>query len=125
MERKQDLQLFAEWKESKDLQLFVQWNYLQNGKKAKITTIYGMQNKKESKNRIYLDTSMATVPKTDELQCCSKDVATPRATKFTSSTRGSYKLGSDNVVYTIDVMVYSCHFSTRAIDHKGFSNQSV
>jgi len=56
-------------------------------------------------------------PKTEELLYCTKDVATPRATNFTSSTQGSYKLGGDSVVYIINAMVYSCHFSTGAIDH--------
>ncbi len=36
----------------------------------------------------------------DEHQYCSKNVATPGATNFTLSTRGSYKLGGDSVVYT-------------------------
>ncbi len=39
-------------------------------------------------------------PKSDEQQYCSKNVATPGATNFTLSTRGSYKLGGDSVVYT-------------------------
>ena len=36
----------------------------------------------------------------DEHQYRSKNVATPEATNFTLSTRGSYTLGGDNVVYT-------------------------
>jgi len=36
----------------------------------------------------------------DEHHYCSKNVATPGATNFTLSIRGSYKLGGDNVVYT-------------------------
>ena len=48
----------------------------------------------------YSNTSPAIAPKSDEHQYCSKTVATPRATSFTLSTRGSYKLGGDSVVYT-------------------------
>ena len=43
----------------------------------------------------------------DEKKYCNKDAATPRATDFTSSTWGSYKLGGDNVVYT-----NRCNWST-------------
>jgi len=53
----------------------------------------------------------------DEIQYCKKDIATPRDNNFTSSTRGSYKLGGDNVVYKVDSMVYSCHLSIEAMDH--------
>ena len=76
-----------------------------------------LESKKEIRNHIYLDTSLATVPKSNELQYCSKYDETPRTTNFTSSTQGSYKLRGDSVVYTVDAMVYSCHFSIGAIDH--------
>lgn len=36
----------------------------------------------------------------DEHQYCSKNATTPGATKFTLSTRGSYKIGGDSAVYT-------------------------
>ena len=75
LERKQRLQLFAEW------------NYLQNWKESKDCNYLMNGRKKESKNHIYLDTSPTMMPKSDELQYCSKDLVTPRATKFTSSTR--------------------------------------
>ena len=65
---------------------------------------------KERRNCIYLDTSPAMVPKSDEHQYFSKNAATLRGTNITSSTQGSYKLGCDSVVYIVDVMVYSCHF---------------
>jgi len=70
-----------------------------------------MQNKKERRNHIYLDTSSTMAQKSDEIKYCSKDATTPRATKFTSSTWGSYKLGGDNVVYTVHAMVYSSFFN--------------
>jgi len=49
----------------------------------------------------------------DEHQYCSKNVATPGATSITLSSRGSYKLGGDNVVYTSKSDGSSvCHCST-------------
>ena len=54
----------------------------------------------ESRNHIYSNTSLTTTPKSDEHQYCSKNVATPGATNFTLSTRGSYKHGGDSAVCT-------------------------
>jgi len=74
------MKLIAKWKESKTkLQLLVEWNYLQNEKEIR------KERKKESRNQIYLKTSPVTVPKSDENQYFSKNVATPGATNFTSS----------------------------------------
>jgi len=75
-----------------------------------------MSNRKESRNYIDLDTSPPMTPKSDEPQYCNKDVATPRVTNFTLSTQGSYELGGDNVIFTADATIYSCHFSTRVIE---------
>jgi len=58
-----------------------------NGRKKEVTTYYS-------------DTSLATVSKSDEHQYCGKNAATLVATSFTLSSRSSYKLGGDNVVYT-------------------------
>ena len=52
-----------------------------------------------------------------ELQYCSKDAITPGASNFTSWTRGSYKVGGDNVVYTVAAMAYSYHFPFGEIYH--------
>jgi len=53
----------------------------------------------------------------DEPQYCSKDATTPRVANFTLSIEGLYKLGGDNSICTAEATVYSCHFSTRAINH--------
>ena len=82
-----------------------------------ICRIWNKYGNNESRNHIYLDTSFAMTPKSDEHQYCNKNAATLGATNFTSSTCGSYKLAGDNDVYTIDAMDYSCHFSTGAIDN--------
>ena len=76
-----------------------------------------MSNGKESRNHIYLDTSSKMVPKSDEPQYCSKDAATPRATNFTLSTQGSYKIKGDSVICTADATAYSFHLSNGVIDH--------
>jgi len=58
--------------------------------------------------------SLEKVPKSDEHQYFSKNAATPRATNFTLSTRGSYKIGGNNVVYTSKRDGSSfCHCSAR------------
>jgi len=93
------MELLAKWKESRNC------NCLLNAKQ------------KERRNYIYLDTSPAMATKSDEPQYYSKDVATPRVTNFTLSTQGSYKLGGDIAICTTYATIYSCHFSTGAIDH--------
>jgi len=56
--------------------------------------------RKKSVITYYSDTSLATVPKSDEHQYCSKNATTPGATNFTLSTWVSYKHGGDSDVYT-------------------------
>ena len=58
-----------------------------NGRKKAIITYYS-------------NTSPEMMPKSDEHLYCNNNAATPAATSFTLSTRGSYKLGGDSVVYT-------------------------
>jgi len=94
-------------------------SHLQNGKESKLTYNYFCRNdahsriskigngRKKEKITYYSDTSLETVPKSDEHQYCNNNATTPRATNFTLSTQGSYKLGGDSVVYTC-----SCDGST-------------
>ena len=59
-----------------------------------------LEIEEKSSNHFYSNTSPATAPKNDEPRYCNKNDATPGATMFILSTRGSYKLGGDSVVYT-------------------------
>jgi len=70
-----------------------------------------LERNKARKNRSHLLRHLPkTMSESDEHQYCNKNVLTPRATNFTSSTQGLYKLGGDNVVHIVDLMLYSCHF---------------
>jgi len=83
---------------------------MENGKGSKLnyfcrneTTSIILETRNGRKKAViayYSDTSLATMPKSDEQQYFSNNVATPGATSFTLSTWGSYKLGGDSVVYT-------------------------
>ena len=83
---------------------------MQNGKESKLNyfcinetnsrILVTRNGRKKAVITYYSNTSPTTAPKSDEHQCCNKNVATRGATNFTLSTQGSYKLGGDNVVYT-------------------------
>ena len=48
-----------------------------------------------------------------EHQYCNKDATTHGATNFTLSTQGSYKLGGDSAICTVDAKVYLVTFQLR------------